>query len=154
MKKVWTIFLFSLIAISINTSSCKKEEDNNEQAAIDQALIEDYISDNQLNAQSTSSGLHYVILKTGTSEHPTIYSTVTVSYKGYLLNGDVFDENLAFTSRLNSLIKGWQEGIPLFGKGGKGVLIVPSHLGYGTRPVGTIPANSVLEFDIELVDFD
>jgi FKBP-type peptidyl-prolyl cis-trans isomerase FkpA len=152
MNKVWTVIIISLIILLI--SSCKKEEDNNEQAAIDKELIEQYISDNQLNAQSAPSGLHYVILKTGSGDHPTIYSTVTVSYKGYLLNGDVFDENLAFTSRLSSLIQGWQEGIPLIGKGGKIKLLVPSDLGYGSQQQGSIPANSVLVFDITLYDFN
>lgn len=151
MNKVWTLILTSLVIICI--SSCKKEEDNNEQANIDKELIEQYISDNQLDAQSTPSGLHYLILKTGSGEHPTINSTVTVSYKGYLLNGDVFDENLAFTSRLSSLIKGWQEGIQLIGKGGKIKLLVPSALGYGSQQQGSIPANSVLVFDITLYDF-
>jgi len=152
MKKVWTIVFVSLIIVFI--SSCKKEEDSNEQAEIDKELIEQYISDNQLNAQSTPSGLHYVILKTGSGDHPTIYSTVTVSYRGYLLNGDVFDENLAFTSRLSSLIQGWQEGIQLIGKGGKIKLLVPSDLGYGSQQQGSIPANSVLIFDITLYDFN
>ena len=151
MKKIWTIILASLIILNMN--SCKKEEDTNEQANIEKELIEEYIADNQLNTQSTSSGLYYVILKTGSGEHPTIYSTVTVSYKGYLLNGDVFDENLAFTSRLSSLIKGWQEGIPLIGRGGKIKLLVPSALGYGAQQQGSIPANSVLVFDITLYDF-
>ena len=151
MRKIWVLIIIGLITISIN--SCKKEEDGNEQAEIDKALIEEYVSDNQLNAQSTSSGLHYVILKTGSDEHPTSYSTVTVAYKGYLLNGDVFDENLAFTSRLSSLIKGWKEGIPLIGRGGKIKLLVPSALGYGSQQQGNIPANSVLVFDITLYDF-
>ena len=151
MRKIWVLIIIGLITIS--TNSCKKEEDGNEQVEIDKALIEEYISDNQLNAQSTSSGLHYVILKTGSGEHPTSYSTVTVAYKGYLLNGDVFDENLAFTSRLSSLIKGWKEGIPLIGRGGKIKLLVPSALGYGSQQQGNIPANSVLVFDITLYDF-
>ena len=151
MRKIWMLIIIGLLIIS--ASSCKKDEDSNEQAEADKALIEEYISDNQLNAQSTSSGLYYVILKTGSGEHPTIYSTVTVAYKGYLLNGDLFDENLAFTSRLSSLINGWKEGIPLIGRGGKIKLLVPSALGYGSQQQGNIPANSVLVFDITLYDF-
>ena len=152
-KKAGLTVLFLLLIAIITTSSCKKEEENNEQAEIDKALIEQYISDNQLNAQSTSSGLYYVIIAAGGSEHPTVYSTVTVAYKGYLLNGEVFDENLVFTSPLNSLIPGWKEGIPLIGKGGKIKLLVPSALGYGSSQAGSIPANSVLIFDITLYDF-
>ncbi len=147
-----TVLFLLLIAIA-TTSSCKKEEDNNEQAEIDKGLIEQYIADNQLNAQSTSSGLYYVITTAGGNDHPTIYSTVTVAYKGYLLNGEVFDESLVFTSPLSSLIPGWKEGIPLIGNGGKIKLLVPSALGYGSSQAGSIPANSVLIFDITLYDF-
>lgn len=143
-----------LVALILSVSTCKKDDDNSdEQAAIDKALIEAYISDNQLNAQSTASGLYYVINKPGNDEHPTVYSTVTVAYKGYLLNGDVFDENLAYTERLGLLIQGWREGIPLIGKGGKIKLIVPSAMGYGGEQAGNIPANSVLVFDITLYNF-
>ena len=147
-----TVLFLLLIAIA-TTSSCKKEEDNNEQAEIDKGLIEQYIADNQLNAQSTSSGLYYVITTAGGNDHPTIYSTVTVAYKGYLLNGEVFDESLVFTSPLSSLIPGWKEGIPLIGNGGKIKLLVPSALGYGSSQASSIPANSVLIFDITLYDF-
>lgn len=143
-----------LAALILSVSACKKEDDTkDEQAAIDKALIEAYISDNQLNAQSTASGLYYVIRESGNDEHPTVYSTVTVAYKGYLLNGDVFDESLAYTERLGLLIQGWREGIPLIGKGGKIKLMVPSALGYGGEQAGNIPANSVLVFDITLYNF-
>lgn len=151
MRRIWIFVVLGIFVFA--EISCKKENNKDEQAAIDKALIEEYIADNQLNAQSTSSGLHYVIQKTGSADHPTIYSTVTVAYKGYLLNGDVFDENLAFTSRLSSLIQGWKEGIPLIGNGGKIKLLVPSSLGYGSQQQGNIPANSVLIFDITLYNF-
>ncbi|MEE4260655.1 MAG: FKBP-type peptidyl-prolyl cis-trans isomerase [Bacteroidales bacterium] len=151
MKKIWFVIMLGVVLYAV--SACKKEEDNSEQAAIDKALIEAYISDNQLNAQSTASGLYYVIRESGNDEHPTVYSTVTVAYKGYLLNGDVFDESLAYTERLSLLIQGWREGIPLIGKGGKIKLMVPSALGYGGEQAGNIPANSVLIFDITLYNF-
>lgn len=152
IKNVWLSVLLGIVLLSSN--ACKKEEDkSNEQAAIDKALIEEYISDNQLNAQSTSSGLYYVINKAGSADHPTAYSTITVAYKGYLLNGDVFDENLAFTYGLSNLIQGWKEGIPLIGRNGKIKLLVPSALGYGSQAQIGIPANSVLVFDITLYDF-
>ena len=50
------------------------------------------------------------------------------------------------------MIQGWQEGIPLFSEGGIGKLLIPSALGYGNRSVGNIPENSVLIFDVELMD--
>ncbi len=107
------------------------------------------------NYKTTTEGLYYIIdsLGTGTAM-PTVSSEVTVKYKGYLLNGTVFDSNdLGYTSTLNKLIKGWQIGIPFFKKGGKGKLVMPSSLGYGSQATGIIPANSPLVFEIELVSF-
>ena len=54
------------------------------------------------------------------------------------------------TFPLSNVIQGWQEGIPLFSEGGSGVLLIPSALGYGGQAVGSIPANSVLIFEVSL----
>ncbi|GAB4423747.1 MAG: hypothetical protein OHK0039_40490 [Bacteroidia bacterium] len=128
-----------------------------EQKAIDRELIEAYIASIVPDTgQFTSSGLYYVITEPGTdSVSPVLSDTVSVIYAGYLLNGTRFDSsNGAVVSfPLNRLIAGWQEGLRRFHRGDKGILVIPSHLGYGSQPVGSIPANSVLRFDIELVDF-
>ena len=81
--------------------------------------------------------------------------TVKVHYKGYLTDGSVFDETSgnAREFALYSVIEGWQIGIPLFGKGGKGKLFIPSDYGYGGSSTDEIPAHSVLIFDIVLSDF-
>lgn len=144
--------LLSFIAFfSLALFSCKKEEDP-------QDLINNYLKENGLTAQSTASGLHYIITDPGTgTAHPNINSSVTMHYTGYLLNGNIFDGTAPtkpVTFQLAGLIKGWQEGIPLFKKGGKGKLILPPSLGYGSQATGGIPANSVLVFDIELLDFN
>lgn len=141
------VILLGLSAITM--SSCKKDD----QREIDQQLIEAFILEHQLDADSTSSGLYYVIDDPGSSEHPTIDDVVTVNYIGFLLNGDIFDDGIDVTFPLNSVIAGWQEGIPLYGKGGRGLLIIPSHLAYGDSPRVGIPANSVLAFEIHLKDF-
>ena len=139
-----------LLGLSVMTiGSCKKDD----QREIDQQLIEAFILEHQLDADSTSSGLYYVIDDPGSSEHPTIDDVVTVNYIGFLLNGDIFDDGIDVTFPLNSVIAGWQEGIPLYGKGGRGLLIIPSHLAYGDSPRAGIPANSVLAFEIHLKDF-
>lgn len=126
-----------------------------EQLAEDTRLISSYLTENKLTAQSTSSGLQYIIDTPGTGASPNINSTVTVRYKGYYLDGTVFDDTKGSTLSfaLRSVIKGWQEGIPLFKKGGKGKLFVPSELGYGPRPPSGVRANAVLVFEVELVDF-
>jgi len=148
--KFSTNFFFFLFSVSlVALASCSKED----QVDIDQQLIEDFITEQNLDADSTSSGLYYVIYEPGSADHPTVSDQVTVSYVGFLLDGTVFDAGTNVTFPLNQVISGWQEGIPLFGKGGRGLLIIPSHLAYGDRPVSGIPPNSVLVFEVELVDF-
>lgn len=134
-------------------SGCEKVD----QDALDQERIERYLADNNLVAQKTSSGLHYIIEDPGSGGAPTVNNIVTVYYEGFLLDGTVFDgvdrPNNPLSLNLWQTIQGWQEGIPLFEKGGKGKLIIPSAMGYGNQEVGIIPKNSVLVFDIELVDW-
>ncbi|MDX1407827.1 MAG: FKBP-type peptidyl-prolyl cis-trans isomerase [Saprospiraceae bacterium] len=132
--------------------ACGKDDNQRE---IDAHVIADWISERGLTAESTASGLHYLIDEPGNNEHPDVSSTIHIIYAGRLLDGFEFDaSNGVVEFPLNALIQGWQEGIPLFGKGGSGTLIIPSHLGYGSAPRTGIPPNSVLVFDIELVDFD
>ena len=145
---------FLLLSLVLLVSTCKKDEPD--QAAIDQALIEQYLSDNGISAQTHSSGLYYVITKEGSGGNPPPSASVEVKYKGYLLDGTVFDQTTggnAVNFPLSDLIPGWQIGIPLLKKGGAGVFYLPSRLGYGPFPQPNIPANSVLIFEIELLDF-
>jgi FKBP-type peptidyl-prolyl cis-trans isomerase len=97
--------------------------------------------------------LYYIISVPGGSVHPGIGSSVSAKYKGYLADGTVFDQTAAnpVTFSLAQVIKGWQEGLQLIGAGGKIKLLIPSAMGYGDRVVGSIPRNSVLIFDVELV---
>ncbi len=148
---IMSVFLSLLLIAGV---SCRKEEDRTE---IEKKLIEDYIAQNELNAMSTPSGLYYVIFEPGTSQRPTSTSVVTVHYTGRLLNGTVFDSTHDFGQpieiSLSQVIAGWREGLQLFGRGGEGQLIIPSRLGYGSTALPGIPANSVLVFDIHLIDF-
>ncbi len=148
--------LLLLFFIPIALYSCKKTEfDAAKQAATDKAIILQYLRDSSLVADSSSTGLYYVISDTGTVNHPASTSFVTMYYKGYLTNGTIFDQTAGTTykSFANRMIAGMTEGIQLIGKGGKIKLLIPSALGYGNADAGSIPANSVLIFDIELVNF-
>ncbi|OAB31458.1 FKBP-type peptidyl-prolyl cis-trans isomerase [Flavobacterium fryxellicola] len=115
--------------------------------------IVDYIAKNNLTATKTDSGLYYVVNEAGTGTQPTASSNVTVAYKGYFTNGNTFDQSNAsgISFGLNQVIKGWTEGIPYFKEGGNGVLLIPSHLGYGSTGSGPIPGGSVLVFDVKLI---
>ncbi len=123
---------------------------------LDQMKIEQYLTENNLTTEVTASGLHYIIEEEGVGNaHPALSDMVEVHYKGYLLDGRIFDQTdvSPITFPLSQVIDGWQEGIRLFKKGGKGQLFIPSVLAYGASPPSGIPSNAALAFDIELVDF-
>lgn len=124
----------------------------------DKNAIIQYAIDNKMNLQTTESGMFYIMEKEGSGDvHPTQEDKITAHYHGTLLDGTVFDSSYdrgePFTFSLGGVINGWKEAIPMLTKGGKGKFFIPSNLGYGNRPAGKIPPNSVLVFDIELVDF-
>jgi len=100
--------------------------------------------------------LQYVIETAGTEGNPSSTSNVQVNYRGYFLNGNEFDSSngTPISFNLGGVIQGWQEGIPLFQKGGKGVLLIPSHLAYGPNGTNGIPPNTPILFDVELLDFN
>jgi FKBP-type peptidyl-prolyl cis-trans isomerase FkpA len=141
------------IALMLLFSTCDKGPD---QADIDDEIIQQYLSEHNITATRHSSGLYYTIAKAGYGGHPDYYSVVEVVYKGYLTDGTVFDQTAAgktVSFELAGLIQGWQIGIPLLQKSGKGTFYVPSGLGYGDKAQPEIPANSVLIFEITLVNF-
>lgn len=150
------LFYFCLLAAaSITFSACLKEQRPQEE--IDLEIITKYIEDNNLNMTEHASGIFYNIEEPGTGEHPPLESDVEVKYKGYLTDGTVFDQtqpNKTAKFALENLIPGWQIAIPLLKPGGKGLFILPSRWAYGPNGIGTIPPNSVLIFEIELVSFE
>jgi FKBP-type peptidyl-prolyl cis-trans isomerase FklB len=102
------------------------------------------------------SGLQYKILKEGTGPKPTATDTVTVNYRGTLINGTEFDSsykrNEPTTFGVNQVIKGWTEALQLMQVGSKWQLFIPSDLAYGERsPAAEIGPNSTLIFDVELL---
>lgn len=121
------------------------------------ALIANGKDENGAELKKTDSGLQYVQLKTvadGASPKPT--DTVEIHYSGWLLNGTEFDSSAKhgkpLTRPLNSLVKGWIEGVGMMKVGEKWRFVIPPDLGYGERgypPI--IPPNSTLVFDIELI---
>lgn len=105
--------------------------------------------------KTTASGLQYEVISAGDGTKPILQDKVKVHYHGTLTNGTVFDSSVdrgePISFPLNGVIQGWQEGLQLMPKGSKYRLFIPASLGYGDRPAGKIPANSVLIFDVELL---
>lgn len=145
--------LSTLLVLTLFISCSKDTETVTDYTAKNEQEIKDYLAKNNLTAQRSTSGLYYIINEQGTGTQPTAASNVTVAYKGYFTNGNVFDQSKAegISFGLNQVIKGWTEGIPYFKAGGSGVLLVPAHLGYGSYNYGPIPGGSVLIFDVKLI---
>ena len=97
--------------------------------------------------------IEYTILAEGTAEKVAVNDTVTVKYKGTLIDGTLFDEGEipGHISGSRGLIAGFDQGIRLLGEGGKAVIYIPSDLAYGPRGYHGIEPNAVLIFDIEVV---
>ncbi len=153
-------YLLSIFFVGLLIMGCGEEEQltQEEQLLIDTAAIEKYLDDNNLTAEVTPEGIYYIIDELGTGGSPDAFSTVIVNYQGYYLNGEIFDPGpgagTPITFQLLNVIPGWTLGIPLFQKGGKGTLLIPSYLGYGTRGQGPIGPNTPLIFDVELINFN
>lgn len=149
--KIKTI-LFIMLSVGLFTSCAKRKAKKQEED--DDRLIQEYLQENNLSATKTETGLYYIvdIQGTGLAAHPT--SDVRVAYSGYLLDGSQFDASDAqgITFNLQNVIAGWTEGIPKFNEGGSGKLVIPSALAYGPNARPGIPANSVLIFDVELLE--
>jgi FKBP-type peptidyl-prolyl cis-trans isomerase FkpA/FKBP-type peptidyl-prolyl cis-trans isomerase FklB len=117
-----------------------------------------FLDDNKTKSGiiTTESGLQYQVITEGTGEKPTAVDTVEVHYTGWLLDGTQFDSSVdrgkPFTTALNSVIPGWTEGVQIMPKGSKYIFWIPSELAYGERGNYNIKPNSVLKFEIELLD--
>lgn len=120
---------------------------------------EKYLADNKAKegVKVTASGLQYKVLTPGDGPSPTTNDVVSVQYRGTLINGTEFDSSYKrgkpadFT--VTGVIKGWTEALLMMKKGAKWALTIPSELAYGERGNPSIPGNSVLNFEVELVDF-
>ena len=107
---------------------------------------------------TTSTGLIYIDEVIGTGKTPKIGDKVKVHYTGTLEDGTKFDSSrdrnnpFEFPLGMGRVIKGWDEGVASMKEGGKRKLIIPPELGYGSRNMGSIPSNSTLFFDVELIE--
>ena len=118
-----------------------------------------YAIDHNLDVRSTPSDIFYFVEKEGTGHHPTLTDKLEAHYEGSLLDGKIFDSsyqrNTPLKFSLQQMIKGWQEVFPLLKTGTKAVILIPSHLAYGSRGYpGLIPPNSPLRFNIELISIN
>jgi FKBP-type peptidyl-prolyl cis-trans isomerase len=131
------------------------------QAAADRnkTAAADFLAKNgsKKGVQTTASGLQYKVIKPGDGKAPPITAAdeVTVNYRGKLIDGTEFDSSYSrgvpANFQVGGVIKGWQEALVLMKPGASYELYVPPELAYGSQPRPSIPANSVLIFDVDLL---
>lgn len=146
--------ILSMLFLLMNTS-CKEEPVDYTQQEIE--LIEEFMTQKQLDIEPTESGLYFMDEELGTGDYPVVNDTVEVYYSGYFLNGLKFDSNTSgdpfeFVVGVSGVINGWHEGLQLIREGGKAALIIPSWLGYGSSGYASIPGYASLYFKIELLE--
>jgi len=157
--------------VQVVTVRTEEEENryNQEMAAkqkgIDENLLQEYFVKNGIKAKKTETGLYYTVSKEGTGPKPKTGQMLSVNYTGKLMNGNVFDSNTDSSFKhpepfklpigKGQVIKGWDEGLMLINKGAKATFYIPSTLAYGSQDRSPqIPANSILIFDVELLDIE
>ena len=136
-----------------STSNCNYTASTAVASASEIANLKAYLDANALPYTQHPSGIFYKINTQGAGTTATVCSDVTVKYSGRTTSSTTpFDQNTTgVTFTLGQLIAGWQIGIPLIQKGGSIILYIPPSLGYGSSASGSIPPNSNLIFNIELI---
>ncbi|MEO0330769.1 MAG: FKBP-type peptidyl-prolyl cis-trans isomerase [Bacteroidota bacterium] len=130
-----------------------------EQFKTDSLTINEYLAENDIEAQATDSGLRYVITEQGSGVQPSAGDSVFVHYVLKLIDGTQIQSSYegpygpyGFPLGQRAVIPGWDEGVALLNEGTKATLFIPSPLAYGPQGSGSIAPNSVLVFDVEVVD--
>ena len=127
------------------------------QAEKDKNTIINYMMDEGIELQSTESGLYYQMIEEGTGKNAEWADWVKVNYKGYTLDGEIFDSSYkrgkSIEFYIGNMIPGWNEGLQLMKPGGKAFFVVPSGLAYGEKGFKKIiPPHTTLAFEVELVE--
>lgn len=146
--------IFSFLVVLL-ISSCGELYSLEERKSIDQE-IEDYIQEKGWQMERSDSGLYFEHLEKGNGIPIPLDAHISVTYKGRLLNGKLFDESGAepLVFKANQLIEGWREALLLMSEGSAARIIVPPHLAYKKATKGDIPADAILVFDFKVHSFE
>src|SRR5207253_8354801 len=134
------------------------QEKQEKQAQQNSSAGEKFLAENKTKegVKTTTSGLQYKVLKDGNGAQPKSSDTVTVNYRGTLIDGTEFDSSFKrgqpATFPVTGVIKGWTEALQLMKVGSKFQLFVPANLAYGEQGRPGIPPSSALIFEVELMD--
>lgn len=136
----------------------KQATERSKQAAKNLAAGNAYLEENKTKegVKVLPSGLQYKVIQEGTGEKPTVNDKVKCNYRGTLIDGTEFDSSYKrgkpIEFGVKGVIKGWTEALQLMNTGSKWELYIPANLAYGERGRPSIPPNSTLVFEIELLE--
>jgi FKBP-type peptidyl-prolyl cis-trans isomerase FkpA len=146
-----TFYLLSLLLVF---GSCKTYSEDDLLEFDNQ--IQELIKKNGWNMERAESGLYYEIIEEGNGEaYIRFNDQVTFYYTGRLTDGEVFqqiDKDVPLSFRVRELIIGWQEGLSFLKEGGSVRLVIPPHLGYGDKQTGLVPPNSILIYELSVLE--
>lgn len=138
----------------MKNAQAKMEKESGDRAKANAKLLEE--NSRKAGVVTTPSGLQYEVISEGKGAKPTAADTVKVHYEGKLTDGTVFDSSIKrgepVSFPVSGVIPGWTEALQLMPVGAKYRLTIPADLAYGPEGAGPIPPNSVLIFDVELLD--
>jgi FKBP-type peptidyl-prolyl cis-trans isomerase len=170
MKSLFS-YTFILFAFTFFFQNCRSKSAVDTEILVNREdqILRDYLAERGIPAEKLSSGMYYQRLQQGTGDKPTLGDTVRVHYTGNIIYSYVFDSSRFRDSPFQfvlgatgsgGVISGWTIGVQEMRLGERGIFFMPSYLGYGTsgspqdRTTGlrSIPPNSILIFDIELLE--
>lgn len=149
--------LLTILLIALNSCDPKNSITAED---IEIEKINDFMDKRGLSIEPRESGLYFQDETVGTGDFAVAKDTVEVFYTGYFLSGIKFDSNMGGSpiefvidnEPYFDVISGWNEGLTLFKEGGSAILIIPSWLAYGSQGNRSIPGNTPLYFEVELVN--
>ena len=153
--------LLFIVCIFVFLSSCQKGEKCNYDECAQKApaseiqSVQSYLQSNNISATLHCSGFYYVVTQQGTGPRPTACGAALVNYVGRLTSGSEFDRTPAgqpAAFNMQGLTLGFKNALLQLKSGGKMTMYIPPYLGYGNQQVGNIPPNSILIFEVELLD--
>lgn len=150
------IILLIIVVVGMGLWSRSKKSAEKKPEVVQQT-IQEVKKEEVKMSMKTQNGLIIEDIKIGTGAEAKAGNTISVHYVGTLVNGTKFDSSLdrgqplSFTLGIGQVIKGWDEGVAGMKIGGKRKLTIPPELAYGARAIGSIPSNSTLIFEVELL---
>jgi FKBP-type peptidyl-prolyl cis-trans isomerase FkpA len=148
MKLIQTLTIGLIVLLS---SGCSTYSDN-ELSDFDTEITK-YLDDKDIKCERSESGLYFKIIEEGEGELIQFRDHVTFTYKGELINGDIFDNQKdPVEFAVDDLIGAWKEIMLQVKQGSKVYLVAPPQLGYGSRKLDDIPANSILIYEMEILE--